>query len=82
MLLVADPFTFPVEVLLDGLGRVQPGLAVVGGMASAANAPGGNRLLVNDPCYTAGRSGRCSPRMSPRKPSCHRAAGRSAALTS
>jgi small ligand-binding sensory domain FIST len=57
MLLVADPFTFPVDVLLDGLGRAQPGLAVVGGMASAANAPGGNRLLVDDSCYTDGAVG-------------------------
>ena len=48
LLLIADPFTFPVDALLDELARMQPGLAVVGGMTSAANAPGDNRLLVDD----------------------------------
>jgi small ligand-binding sensory domain FIST len=57
MLLVADPVTFPADALLDELGRSQPGLAVVGGMASAANAPGGNRLLVDNSCYTDGAVG-------------------------
>jgi small ligand-binding sensory domain FIST len=57
MLLVADPFTFPVDALLDGLRRDQPGVAVVGGMASAANAPGDNRLLIDDSSYTDGAVG-------------------------
>src|SRR4051812_20680776 len=57
LLLVADPFTFPVDTLLEGLARTQPGLAVVGGMASAANAPGGNRLLVDDSSYIDGAVG-------------------------
>jgi small ligand-binding sensory domain FIST len=57
LLLVADPFTFPVDALLDELARTQPGVAVVGGMASAANAPGGNRLLVDDSSCTDGAVG-------------------------
>jgi small ligand-binding sensory domain FIST len=57
MLLVADPFTFPVDALLDQLGKERSGLAVVGGLASAANQPGGNRLLVNDVSYTDGAIG-------------------------
>jgi small ligand-binding sensory domain FIST len=57
MLLLADPFTFPVDALLDGLRTAHPGVAVVGGMASAANAPGGNRLLVDDSSYTDGAVG-------------------------
>jgi len=57
MLLIADPFTFPVDALLDRLGQTQPGLAVVGGMASAAIAPGGNRLLVDDSSYSDGAVG-------------------------
>jgi small ligand-binding sensory domain FIST len=56
LLLVADPFTFPVDALLDALERDQPGLAVVGGMASA-NGPGGNRLLMDDSWYTDGAVG-------------------------
>lgn len=57
MLLVADPFTFPVDQLLDTLGSYRSGLAVVGGMASAAGGPGGNRLLVDDSCYVDGAVG-------------------------
>ena len=57
LLLVADPFTFPVDALLDELARTQPGLAVVGGMASAANAPGDNRLLVDESSSTDGAVG-------------------------
>jgi small ligand-binding sensory domain FIST len=57
LLLVADPFTFPVDALLDELARTQPGVAVVGGMASAANAPRGNRLLVDESSCTDGAVG-------------------------
>jgi small ligand-binding sensory domain FIST len=57
MLLVADPFTFPVDALLGGLGSAHPGLAIMGGMASAANGPGDNRLLIDDSCYTDGAVG-------------------------
>ena len=82
LLLVADPFTFPVDALLDELARTQPGLAIVGGMASAANAPGTTGCSSTTRPTPTGRSGRFSPRTSPRKPSCHRAAGRSGAPTS
>jgi small ligand-binding sensory domain FIST len=57
LLLVADPFTFPVDALLGALERDQPSLALVGGMASAANRPGDNRLLVDDAWYTDGAVG-------------------------
>jgi small ligand-binding sensory domain FIST len=57
MLLVADPFTFPVDALLEQLGKDRSGLAVVGGLASAANQPGGNRMLVDDSSYTDGAIG-------------------------
>ena len=57
MLLVADPFTFPVDAFLEQLATHRPGPAVVGGMASAAHQPGGNRLLVDDVCYTDGAIG-------------------------
>ena len=35
----------------------RPGLAVVGGLASAAHQPGGNRLVVDDSCYADGAVG-------------------------
>lgn len=48
LLLIADPFTFPVEAFLARLGEERPGLQVIGGMASAAQGPGGNRLVLDD----------------------------------
>jgi small ligand-binding sensory domain FIST len=47
LLLVADPFTFPVEAFLGRLAEDRPGLQVIGGMASAAQGPGGNRLVLD-----------------------------------
>lgn len=48
VLVLSDPFSFPAEELLTGL-REQVGvhLPVVGGLASAARGPGGNRLLLD-----------------------------------
>jgi small ligand-binding sensory domain FIST len=47
LLLLADPFTFPVGEALDELRAARPELAVIGGMASAARGPGGNRLVLD-----------------------------------
>lgn len=57
LLLLADPFSFPVDALLERLDQDRPGLAVVGGLASAARAPGGNRLVFNDQVVTEGAVG-------------------------
>jgi len=57
LLLLTDPFSFPVDALLDRLGQDQPGLAVVGGLASAARGPGGNRLVIDDQVVTEGAVG-------------------------
>jgi len=46
LLLLADPFSFDAESFFLGLQSERQGLAVVGGMASAAQGPGGNRLVV------------------------------------
>lgn len=48
LILLADPFSFPVDGFLDQLHQRAPGLAVVGGMASAAAGPGGNRLVTDE----------------------------------
>lgn len=47
MLLLADPFSLPVESALAAIDEAHPGLVVVGGCASAARGPGGNRLVVD-----------------------------------
>lgn len=57
LLLLADPFTFPTDDLLRRMQEDRPGLAVVGGMASAARMAGGNRLVIDDRVITAGAVG-------------------------
>jgi len=47
LLLLADPFTFPTEDFLEWVHARYPDLPVVGGMASAARGPGGNRLVLH-----------------------------------
>jgi small ligand-binding sensory domain FIST len=48
LLLLADPFSFPVDVFLRDVAERAPRVSVVGGLASASNRPGGNRLLLDD----------------------------------
>ena len=48
-LVIADPFSFPVDELL---ARVD--LPVIGGMASAARGPGGNRLVLDGQVFSDG----------------------------
>jgi small ligand-binding sensory domain FIST len=48
LLLLADPFSFPADAFLSRVGDDFPHLPVVGGMASAARGPGGNRLVLDD----------------------------------
>jgi small ligand-binding sensory domain FIST len=57
LVLLADPFTFPMELLLRGLAAEHPDLPVIGGMASAARTPGGNRLVLNQEVFTDGAVG-------------------------
>ncbi|MDQ4132006.1 MAG: FIST C-terminal domain-containing protein [Actinomycetota bacterium] len=57
LLLIADPFSFPSDALLARLANDRPGLPVVGGQASAAQRPGGNRLVIDDRVVTQGAVG-------------------------
>jgi small ligand-binding sensory domain FIST len=57
MLLFADPFTFPAEAFLDRVNEDLPKLQVIGGLASAAMQPGGNRLMVDDRVIDSGAVG-------------------------
>ena len=49
-----DPFTTPVNQVLQMFEGAAPGAPLVGGMASAAKAPGGNVLVRNDGAYSDG----------------------------
>ena len=54
LLLLGEPFTFPADVLLERLNEDQPGVPVVGGMASAGHQPGQNRLIIGDQAVDRG----------------------------
>jgi small ligand-binding sensory domain FIST len=62
LLLFPDPFSFPTEDFLESLASVAPGLAVSGGLASAARVPGQNRLVLDDAMYSDGAVGVLLPR--------------------
>lgn len=49
-----DPFTTPLDQLLETINRAGPGVPVIGGMASGARQPGGNVLLRNDQTFGEG----------------------------
>ena len=57
MLLLADPFSFPVDGLIARLGEDRPGLPILGGMASGGNQPGSNTLVINGETYDSGAVG-------------------------
>jgi small ligand-binding sensory domain FIST len=47
VLLLADPFTLPVDAVVEALAALDPPVPVVGGVASASRVPGGNRLVLD-----------------------------------
>lgn len=53
LLVLPDPFSFPSEVLLT----TGPEMTVVGGLASAAGRPGGNRLILGRQVFDDGAVG-------------------------
>lgn len=57
LLLFADPFTFPVDGFLARCNDDLPSLRVIGGLASAAGNPGGNRLVLDDQVLESGAVG-------------------------
>jgi small ligand-binding sensory domain FIST len=57
LLMFADPFTFPVDAFLQRVNRDLPGLQIIGGLASAAGSPGGNRLVLDDQVVDEGAVG-------------------------
>lgn len=57
LVLMADPFTLPLDALLGTMATDIPDLTVVGGMASAAHGPGGNRLVLDDAVHRDGAVG-------------------------
>jgi small ligand-binding sensory domain FIST len=57
LLLLADPFSVPMRDVLTALAERRPDIAVIGGMASAAQGPGGNRLVLDGATVATGAVG-------------------------
>lgn len=57
LLLLADPFSFPIDTFLRRLRDDRPDLAVIGGMASAGPRPGTNRLVADETVIAEGAVG-------------------------
>jgi small ligand-binding sensory domain FIST len=47
LVLLADPYSLPIDDVVDLLGQLDPPVRVIGGAASAASGPGGNRLVLD-----------------------------------
>jgi len=54
LFVMGDPFSFPADLLLELINNEQPGIPIIGGMASAAQTPGGNRLLFGRNAFDQG----------------------------
>ena len=57
MVVLADPFSFPVPDLLERIDETHPKLPVIGGMAQAGTEPGENQLVVDDRVVDCGAVG-------------------------
>jgi small ligand-binding sensory domain FIST len=57
VLMLGDPFTFPIDMFLEQINDCSPGLRVLGGMASGIRGPGQCRLLLDDAVLDQGAVG-------------------------
>lgn len=48
LLVLGEPFSFPADVLLERINEDQPGVPIVGGMASAGHQPRQNQLIFGE----------------------------------
>ena len=54
MIMLAEPFDFPADVLLEQMNEDRPGTKVAGGMTSGAFQPGQARLVFHDSVKSSG----------------------------
>jgi small ligand-binding sensory domain FIST len=55
--MLVDPYSFPAEPLLDQIAQDQPGLPVLGGLASAGGGPGSTLLMCDEEIVSEGAVG-------------------------
>ncbi len=54
MIVLADPYSYPVDAALTHWTERWPDISVLGGLSSGAPVPGGNRIVVNDTTHRSG----------------------------
>jgi len=57
LLLIADPFSFPVDAFITRMEEEHPGVPIIGGMASGGMEPGSNTLVVGSRTEDSGAVG-------------------------
>lgn len=57
VILLADQFTFPTQILLTSLGQDLPTLPIIGGMPCGPPTPGKNLFIINNEVRTYGATG-------------------------
>jgi small ligand-binding sensory domain FIST len=57
VILLADPYSFPIAAFLDQINQRYPSVRAIGGMASAASAPGQNKLVIDRTITSEGAVG-------------------------
>jgi len=57
IVIVGDPFSTPQQELMDAFNTTFSGVPIIGGMASGAQQPGANRILINDQIHQDGAVG-------------------------
>ncbi len=54
VVMLGEPYSFPADALLERLNEDQPGVPVIGGMASGGMGPGENRVLLDANVFDEG----------------------------
>jgi small ligand-binding sensory domain FIST len=54
MIVLADPYSYPVDAALAHWAELWPDVSVLGGLSSGAPMPGGNRIVVDGEVHRAG----------------------------
>ena len=54
LIVLGEPYGFPVDVLLERFNEDRPGIKISGGVASGAQTPGVSRLLLNNETFAEG----------------------------
>lgn len=57
LLLLADPFSFPVDAFITRMSEEHPGVPIIGGMSSGGATPGSNTLVIGSRSYDTGAVG-------------------------